>query len=124
MQLFGLFVGEFVNWMNKRLPDEKKVFSKDFFTEYKREFKPNYILMIITSIIYIGILYRYGIHNTFLGNLDLIKYIITGWKTSRIGVFPVSSGGATEFPPITATAAASWLFQERLLLAAPSAAVQ
>lgn len=76
MQLFGLFVGEFVNWMNKRLPDEKKVFSKDFFTEYKREFKPNYILMIITSIIYIGILYRYGIHNTFLGNLDLIKYII------------------------------------------------
>lgn len=76
MQLSGLFVGEFVNWMNKRLPDEKKVFSKDFFTEYKREFKPNYILMIITSIIYIGILYRYGIHNTFLGNLDLIKYII------------------------------------------------
>lgn len=62
--------------MNKRLPDEKRVFSKDFFIEYKREFKPNYILMIITSIIYIGILYRYGIHNTFLENLDLIKYLI------------------------------------------------
>ena len=76
MQLFGLFVGELVNWMNKRLPDEKKVLSKDFFLEYKNEFKPNYILMIITSILYIGILYRCGIHNTFVENLDLIKFLI------------------------------------------------
>ena len=32
--LFGLFVGEFVNWMNKRLSEEKRVFSKDFFKKY------------------------------------------------------------------------------------------
>ena len=76
MQLFGLFVGEFVNWMNKRLPEEKKVFSKDLFIEYKNEFKPNYILMIIVSLIYIGILYRYGLQNSFIKNLDLIKYLI------------------------------------------------
>ena len=74
--LFGLFVGEFVNWMNKRLPDEKKVFTKDFFAEYKNEFKPNYILMIVTSVLYIGILYKYGIHNGLVENLDLIKYLI------------------------------------------------
>ena len=74
--MFGLFVGEFVNWMNKRLPDEKKVISKDIFTEYKREFRPNYVLMIITSIIYIGILYRFGIHKGFIENLNLIKYVI------------------------------------------------
>ena len=76
MRFCGLFVGEFVNWMNKRLSDEKRVFSKDFFTEYKREFKPNYILMIITSIIYIGILYKFGLQKTFVENLDLIKYTI------------------------------------------------
>lgn len=76
LQLFGLFVGEFVNWMNKRLPEEKKVFSKDLFIEYKNEFKPNYILMIIVSLIYIGILYRYGLQNSFIKNLDLIKYLI------------------------------------------------
>ncbi len=76
MQFCGLFVGEFVNWMNKRLSNEKRVFSKDFFTEYKREFKPNYILMIITSIIYIGILYKFGLQKTFVENLDLIKYTI------------------------------------------------
>ena len=62
--------------MNKRLSDEKRVFSKEFFTEYKREFKPNYILMIITSIIYIGILYKFGLQKTFVENLDLIKYTI------------------------------------------------
>ena len=60
--------------MNKRLPEYKKVFSLDLFKEYKKEFKPNYILMIIMSILYIGILYKYGIQNTFIQNLDLIKY--------------------------------------------------
>ena len=74
--ILGLFVGEFTNWMNKGLPDEKKVFSLDFFKEYKKEFNPNYILMIITSIIYIAILYRFGIKKTFVENLDLIKYLI------------------------------------------------
>ncbi len=62
--------------MNKRLPEYKKVFSLDLFKEYKKEFKPNYILMIIMSILYIGILYKYGIQNTFIQNLDLIKYLI------------------------------------------------
>ena len=76
LQFFGLFVGEFVNWMNKRLPEEKRVFSKDLFKEYKKEFKPNYIIMIITSIVYIAILYKYGIHSTLIENLDLIKYSI------------------------------------------------
>ena len=47
--ILGLIIGEFVSWMNKRLPEYKKVFSKDIITEYKMSFKPNYILMIITS---------------------------------------------------------------------------
>lgn len=62
--------------MNKRFINEQKIFTKDIFKEYKREFKPNYLLMIITSIIYVGILYRYGIHSKWIENLDLIKYII------------------------------------------------
>ena len=74
--ILGLFIGEFVNWMNKRLPEYKKVFSLDIFKEYKENFNPNYILMIINSIIYILILYRYGIHKTLIENLDLIKYLI------------------------------------------------
>lgn len=74
--IIGLFVGMVVDWANKRLPDYKKVISLDFFKEYKKDFKPNYILMILTSIIYISLLYRFGIQETIIANLDLIKYLI------------------------------------------------
>ena len=62
--------------MNKRLPENKKVFSLDIIKEYKKEFSPNYILMIITAFLYIAILYRYGISDKIAENLDLIKYLI------------------------------------------------
>lgn len=74
--ILGLFVGQFIDWMNKRLPDYKKVFSKEFFTEQKMNFKPNYILMLITALIYIALIYIYGIKDTLVGNLDLIKYML------------------------------------------------
>lgn len=74
--ILGLFVGMFVDWMNKRLPEYKKVFSKEIFTEYFAEFKPNYILMLLTSAIYVGLLYFYGVKDTFIANLDLIKFMI------------------------------------------------
>lgn len=62
--------------MNKRLPEYKKVFTREIFSEYEKEFSPNYILMIITAVLYVAILYRYGISNNFIENLDLIKYLI------------------------------------------------
>ena len=65
-----------MNWMNKRLPENKKVFSKEIFSEYKKEFSPNYILMVIMAIIYVAILYRFGISKNWAENLDLIKYLI------------------------------------------------
>ena len=74
--ILGLFVGEFVNWVNKRLPEYKKIFSKDFFIEKRFEFKPNYILMILTAIIYVTLIYVFGIKETIIANLDLIKYMI------------------------------------------------
>lgn len=74
--ILGLFVGQFVDWTNKRLPEYKKVLSLDLFREYKKVFKPNYILMIMTSIIYVALLYNFGIRETIIVNLDLIKYLI------------------------------------------------
>ncbi len=74
--ILGLLVGQFVDWMNKRLPEYKKVFSKEIFQEYKINFKPNYILMLITAILYCAILYRYGVQKTLVENLNLIKYSI------------------------------------------------
>lgn len=74
--ILGLFVGELVNWMNKRLPEEKTVFSHGGIKEYIKEFNPNYLLMVLVPIIYIGLLYKFGIKKNFVENLDLIKYLI------------------------------------------------
>ena len=72
----GLIVGELVGWLNERLPDNKMVFSKEFLVEHKMNFKPHYILMLVTSIIYIGLVYKFGVKDTLIANLDLIKYVI------------------------------------------------
>ena len=74
--IIGLFVGMIVDWMNKRLPDYKKVFCKEMFTEYFAEFKPNYILMLVTSVIYIGLVYYCGVKDIFVANLALIKFML------------------------------------------------
>ncbi len=68
--IIGLFVGQFVDWCNKRMPDCKKILSKEFFTQYLKQLKPNYILMIITAIMYIGLVYSFGI------SISLFKYLV------------------------------------------------
>lgn len=74
--IVGLGVGQLADWMNERLPENKKVFSRDIFRKYKIEFKPNYILMLVTAVIYVGLVYKFGIQDSFIGNLNLIKYLI------------------------------------------------
>ena len=74
--ILAMFVAQIVAWVNKRLPEYKKVISKDIFMEYKQNFKPNYILMLVISVLYVTLIYVYGIKNTIIANLDLIKFMI------------------------------------------------
>ena len=74
--IIGLITGQFVDWMNERLLENKKVFSRAIFRKYKIDFKPNYALMLITAVIYVGLVYKYGIQDSFIGNLNLTKYVI------------------------------------------------
>lgn len=74
--ILAIFVGKIVAWLNVRLPEEKKVFSKEFFKVNKEGLKNNYVCMIIMIIIYIALLHKFGIGNTFIKNLDLIKFLI------------------------------------------------
>ena len=74
--ILGLIVGEVVSWANKRLPEYKKVISREFITEYKMNFRPNYILMLLTAVIYVSLIYVYGIQDNIIANLDLIKYML------------------------------------------------
>lgn len=74
--IIGLIVGQFIDWCNIRLPEYKKIFSKEFFTTYLRHFKPNYILSFGIAVIYIALLYFIGWQSNILYQLDLIKYLV------------------------------------------------
>lgn len=65
--LFGIVVGNFVDYCNKMFLKEEKILSKKNIKEYARTFKPNYILSIITAVLYIALLYKFG-------STDLIKF--------------------------------------------------
>jgi hypothetical protein len=52
--IIGLIVGKFCAWCNVRLPENKKIFSKEFFEINKKGLEKNYIFMILTAITYIG----------------------------------------------------------------------
>lgn len=74
--ILGIIIGQIVDWANHRMPEYKKVFSFELFKEYKINFKPNYLLMLVTVCIYVALVYGYGIQNTVVGNLNLIKFLI------------------------------------------------
>lgn len=75
--IIGFVVGKIVAWCNLRFPEDKKIFSKEFFEENKAgNIKGSYIMMAIIAIIYIALLYKFGIKTEFIKNLDLIKFLI------------------------------------------------
>lgn len=73
----GMLVGKFIAWCNMRIPENKKIFSWEFFKENKNGLKLNYIFMIIIASLYVALLYKFGIEkNDIFKNLDLIKFLI------------------------------------------------
>ena len=73
----GFFIGKIVAWCNIRMPEKKKIFSKEFFEENKKGLKLNYFFMILTAVLYALLLYKFGINREdFFANMELIKYLI------------------------------------------------
>ncbi len=68
-------MGQFIDWCNTRLPEYKKVFSKEFFTVYLKECKPKYILMFLMATIYIVLLYMFGNKEGILYKIQFLEYI-------------------------------------------------
>lgn len=74
--ILGVVVGQFTDWMIKRMSAEKKVFEKGALAEFRNEFVPNYKLIIITGLIYLALVYSYGWNANIMQNLTLIKFLI------------------------------------------------
>lgn len=68
--LLGIFVGQFLDWTNSRLSNHQKVICKEFFTQYLPNFKINAKLIYPMAVIYVALLYFYGI------SLNLLEYVI------------------------------------------------
>lgn len=75
IMIIGGIIGKFLPWCNKRLIEEKKVFSKEYFKEGKKQ-KTNYWFVAITAVLYVLILYKFGLHFDIQKNLSLLKYLI------------------------------------------------
>ncbi len=73
--IIGIIIAYFINWCNDRMIENKKIFSKDILDKTKRK-KPNYALMIIMALLYISIVYFFGIHQGLYKNLNLIKFTL------------------------------------------------
>lgn len=74
--ILGLLVGNILPHINQKLIEHKKIISKDFFKDYIKNFKPHYVHMILIAIIYMALVYKFGIYPTFIQNLELIKYCL------------------------------------------------
>ena len=70
--VLGVISGQIASWCIKRMPEHKKVLSTDFFKEFKLDYK----MIIVMIVLYMTLLLSYGIKNQFLNNLQLIKYVI------------------------------------------------
>ncbi len=93
--ILGAIIGKFANWAIYRLSEKKNILSLHFFKAQK-QYKENYLVILSNIILYILILYKFGIQTTpitnlftentflansfiiniFIANLELIKYLI------------------------------------------------
>ena len=87
--IIGLMVGQFIDYCNNRLPEYKKILSKDFFKEYLKNCKPKYILMIIVAISYISLLFFNGLTINTLQFMILIPMLIIAFVVDyRLQIIP------------------------------------
>ena len=87
--IIGLLVGQFIDWCNKRLPEYKKVFSKEFFTVYFKDAKPKYLLMVSNAVMYVGLLYFFGFSIDTLKFMFLVPMLISAFVIDyRLQIIP------------------------------------
>lgn len=74
--ILGLLVSEFILWCNYAMVKEKKIFTKEIFNQKNIEKEYKYTILVIITLIYLGLVYKFGVKETFYKNLDLIKFLI------------------------------------------------
>ena len=74
--LIGLVVGKITAWLNTVYIEEETPKLREFFKKRKETFNMQYIIMFAIAICYIGILYKFGIPDSYLKTLDFLKFLV------------------------------------------------
>lgn len=74
--IIGVLVGKGVLIMNHRLQEEKAIFSKETLDDYKLNGKKTVTPMIIMPVIYIALVYVFGLKDDIINTINLLKYFI------------------------------------------------
>lgn len=75
--LIGLVVGKFTAWANiAYVQENENVNIRNFLKHRKETYEKQYLTMFIIAAIYVDLLYKFGIKDTFYKNLDLIKFLV------------------------------------------------
>lgn len=69
--IFGAFAGQLCDYFNQILPKHKSIVSINTIKDYLKEARPKYLLMVIHIMLYVGIVYRFGIND-----LQVLQYLI------------------------------------------------
>ncbi len=75
--LLGAFVGQYLDFANTRLENHETLICKDFFREYLPNMKINLKNILIVTVIYIALLYRFGITIKLLEMLMLSPMFVS-----------------------------------------------
>jgi leader peptidase (prepilin peptidase)/N-methyltransferase len=70
--ILGLLVGRFIGFLNQNLPEHKRIFSFQEIIEYIKTSNANYVLMVITSVIYITLLKVIGLED----KIELLQFVV------------------------------------------------
>lgn len=70
--ILGLIVGRFVGLLNQNLPEHKRIFSFQEIKDFLKMTNPNYIVMIITCVLYIALLRVIGIEEI----IELLQFLV------------------------------------------------
>ena len=79
--MIGLLIGQYMDWVIKRLRAKERVICKDFFKSYLKSFHINIPLMLITALLYVLILYFHG------KSFECLEYLLI--TPILIGIFEI-----------------------------------
>lgn len=70
--ILGLVVGRLITLANQNLPEHKRIFDSQIIKEYIKTSNTNYLIMILTSVLYIALLRVIGMDD----KVELIQFLV------------------------------------------------